>query len=83
LKYRRVRMTPEVMQALDQQREAFIKQFGREPRPEGPTLYDENCDVPTPLFEDQIEELMLNALAQAGHPARNHLCLPENGPSGH
>jgi len=59
-------MTPEVMQALDEQREAFIKKFGREPRPEDPIFYDENCDEPTPLSGEQIEELMLSALVQAG-----------------
>ena len=65
MKYTRVRMSPEMIQLLDQQREAFIKRFGREPRPEDPILYDEDCDEPTPLSEEKINELMLNALRQA------------------
>ena len=65
MKYRRVRMTPEVMQLLDQQREAFIKKFGREPRPEDPIFYDEECDRPTPLSQDKIHDTILNALIQA------------------
>jgi hypothetical protein len=40
LKYRRVRMSPEMIQMLDEQREAFKKKFGREPRPEDPIIYD-------------------------------------------
>lgn len=65
MKYRRVRMTPEMIQLLDEQREAFIKKFGREPRPEDPIIYDEDCDEPTPLSEAKIHDLMLNALLQA------------------
>lgn len=65
MKYRRVRMSPEMIQILDQQREAFIKKFGREPRPEDSVIYDEDCDEPTPLSEDNIHDVILNALLQA------------------
>ena len=65
MKYRRVRMTPEMMQLLDEQREAFKKRFGREPRPEDPIFYDEDADEPTPMPQDQIHALILNALIRA------------------
>ena len=65
MKYRRVRMSPEMIQILDQQREAFIKKFGREPRPEDSVIYDEDCDDDIPLSEDNIHDVILNALLQA------------------
>lgn len=65
MKYRRVRMSPEMIQVLDEQREAFIKKFGREPRPEDPILYDEDCDEPTPLSEEKINDLLVIALLRA------------------
>jgi hypothetical protein len=66
MRYRRVRMSPEMIQMLDEQREAFKKKFGREPRPEDPIIYDEDCDEPTPLSEEKIHEVMINALVAAG-----------------
>jgi hypothetical protein len=66
LRYRRVRMSPEMIQMLEEQREAFKKKFGREPRPEDPVIYDEDCDEPTPLSEEKIHEVMINALIAAG-----------------
>jgi hypothetical protein len=65
LRYRRVRMSPEMIQMLEEQREAFKKKFGREPRPEDPVIYDEDCDEPTPLSEEKIHEVMINALVAA------------------
>ena len=66
MKYRRVRMSPEMIQILDEQREAFIKKFGREPLPSDPIIYDEDCDEPTPLSEEKIRETLINALVAAG-----------------
>ena len=65
MRYRRVRMSPEMIQMLEEQREAFKKKFGREPRPEDPVIYDEDCDEPTPLSEDKIQNLLVGALLQA------------------
>jgi len=66
LRYRRVRMSPEMIQMLDDQREAFKKKFGREPLPSDPVIFDENCDEPTPLSEDKIHQVMIDALVAAG-----------------
>lgn len=66
MRYRRVRMNPQMISLLDEQREAFKKKFGREPRPEDPVIYDEDCDEPTPLSEEKIHEVMIKALVAAG-----------------
>lgn len=53
--YRRVPMTKDMIEVLDQQKERFRRKFGRDPRPEDPVLFDENADEPQPMPMDDIE----------------------------
>lgn len=58
-KYRRVRMTKQVSDILDEQMKRFRQKFGRDPRPEDPVLFDEDADEPRPISEDAIEEAIV------------------------
>jgi hypothetical protein len=46
-----VQMTPEMQAALLQQRDAFRKEFGRDPGPGDPVFFDPDADEPKPLSE--------------------------------
>jgi len=43
---RTVEMTPEVADALRQQKQLFKEKFGREPGPDDPVLFDPDADAP-------------------------------------
>lgn len=66
--YRRVSMNKRMIGILDEQRERFKQQFGRDPRPEDPIIWDENAAVPTPASEQDIHQTILSALIAAGSP---------------
>jgi len=66
--YRRVRMSEEMMQMLEEQKERFRQKFGRDPRPEDPVIWDENATQPMPASEDDIHESILSALIASGSP---------------
>ena len=60
---------PEDEVALREQRDAFIAKFGREPGPRDPIFFDPNSDVPRPLQQSSIDEVMdvfVQAAATAG-----------------
>jgi hypothetical protein len=52
-----VSMTPLMRDALLEQREAFIKKFGREPGPGDPVFFDPDADTPTQISWDRMELL--------------------------
>lgn len=62
---RRVPLTEKLNEALDEQRERFRQKFGRDPRPEDPVLFDEDCDDPQPLSAQKFQRLLLDALKEA------------------
>jgi hypothetical protein len=66
--YRRVPLNQEMIALLDEQRERFIAKFGREPRGEDPIFWDETADQPTPVSEEQIHQIILQAITAAGSP---------------
>jgi hypothetical protein len=66
--YRRVPMNKKMIAILDEQRERFKQQFGRYPGPEDPVIWDEDADQPTPASEEQIRQIILEALTAAGSP---------------
>jgi hypothetical protein len=66
--YRRVRMSQEMIQMLEEQKQRFRAKFGRDPGPEDPVVWDENADQPTPVSEDQIHQIILQAITAAGSP---------------
>jgi hypothetical protein len=60
-----VRMTPEVQDALLQQREAFRAKFGRDPGPDDPVIFDPDKEEPTPI---DMEADVLAAMSKANLP---------------
>lgn len=51
---RTVDMTPELEQAMREQRQAFIDKFGREPGPGDPVFFDPDADTPQPFDEKKL-----------------------------
>ena len=66
--YRRVRMTKEMKQTLEEQKQRFRQKFGRDPRPDDPVIWDESAAEPTPASEQDIHQTILSALIKAGSP---------------
>jgi hypothetical protein len=67
-KYRRVPISPELREVLNEQRERFKEKFGRYPGPQDPIIWDEDSDDPRPVPEGQITQILVGALEQAGAP---------------
>jgi len=51
---------------LKAQQQAFIDKFGREPEENEPIFFDPDCDEPTPLSEQKIEDEMVDMLRETG-----------------
>jgi hypothetical protein len=66
--YRRVRMSNEMIQILEEQKQRFRQKFGRDPRPEDPVFWDESSELPTPMSIEDIHQTILAALITAGSP---------------
>jgi hypothetical protein len=66
--YRRVRMSKEMVQMLEEQRLRFRAKFGRDPRPEDPVIWDENASEPRPVSEEHIHQVILQAITAVGSP---------------
>lgn len=66
--YRRVRMSKQMREMLEEQKQRFRQKFGRDPRPEDPVIWDEDADEPTPASVDDIHQEILAALIKAGSP---------------
>jgi hypothetical protein len=62
----KVRMPPELRQALLEQRAAFIKKFGREPGPGDPLLFNPERDIPTPISAERMRSDLAEAMRKAG-----------------
>lgn len=63
--YRRVPLNKTMIEVLEQQRERFRQKFGRDPRPEDPVLFDDDCDDPRPLSAEKFTRILLDALREA------------------
>src|SRR5215813_9314450 len=63
-----VQMTPEVHDALLQQREAFRAKFGRDPGPNDPVFFDPDAPEPVPMSAVTIEAETVEAMRKAGTP---------------
>lgn len=66
--YRRVRMSKQMREILEEQKQRFRQKFGRDPRPEDPVIWDEDADEPTPASVEDIHQGILSALIAAGSP---------------
>ena len=55
---RSVPMDRETEDLLEQQRAAFVAKFGREPGPRDPVFFDPNSNVPKPLPDNAIDDVL-------------------------
>ena len=62
----RVPLSPEALEAVERQLEAFRRKFGREPTDNDPILFDPDADEPVPLGDDKYERMMIEAMAEVG-----------------
>ena len=65
-KPRAVPIDEETRDALLEQRDAFIKKFGREPGPDDPVFFDPDADAPQPLDMDTYDRELAEAMAAVG-----------------
>src|SRR5579884_1926314 len=66
---KRVPIPPVVRELLEKQRAALRKQFSREPEPTDPIFFDPDCAYPTPLSQEQqdnVEQEILAAMVEVG-----------------
>jgi integrase len=72
IKKRGVRMvpiTPELADALETQRKAFVEKFGREPEGDEPIFFDPNEETPQPYSHERMAEnhkAIVEAMERAG-----------------
>jgi hypothetical protein len=64
--YRRVRMSQEMIQMFEEQKQRFRAKFGRDPRPDDPVIWDEDADEPRPVSEEHIHQIILRQSPQPG-----------------
>jgi len=58
----------EAARAMRKQLKAFRKKFGRDPVPGDPIFFDPKKDVPTPMDEEEMGKMLLDALLKSGAP---------------
>jgi len=63
---RTVEMTPEVADALRQQKQSFKEKFGRDPDPNDPLFFDPDADTPQEMSGEKIDEVAIEAMVKAG-----------------
>jgi hypothetical protein len=59
-------MTPEVADALRQQKQLFKEKFGREPDPNDPLFFDPDVDTPQEMNGEKIDKVTIEAMVKAG-----------------
>jgi hypothetical protein len=71
---RTIKMTPEAMEALREQRRRFVEKFGREPGPNDPVFFDPDADTPQSIdYAADVKPKMLQAMRETGlDPAYIH-----------
>jgi hypothetical protein len=53
---RRIDLSPEAVEALEEQRRRFVEKFGREPGPHDPVFFNPDADEPEPLSDEQMRD---------------------------
>jgi hypothetical protein len=61
-----VPLSPEAVDALKRQMQAFKDKFGREPEGDEPIFFDPDFDTPTPWDEAKFNKIMIENMARAG-----------------
>jgi len=62
----RIRLSPEVRQAIERQLAAFREKFGRDPNDDDPIFFDPDTADPLPLSDEKDERTMIDAMAEVG-----------------
>ncbi len=62
----RIPLSPEALEAIERQLEAFRRKFGRDPNDNDPILFDPDADEPVPLSDEKYERMMIEAMAGVG-----------------
>ena len=63
---RRTPLSPEALEAIERQLEAFRRKFGRDPNDNDPILFDPDADDPVPLSDEKYERMMIEAMVEVG-----------------
>lgn len=58
-------MTPEMVQAVEHQMEAFRKKFHREMGPDDPLFFDPDSDTPEPISEAKMAAMFMELVSEA------------------
>ena len=61
-------LSDEAVTALEDQKKAFIKKFGREPGPSDPVFFNPDSDTPEPINTDRVKDEVVKAMQVAGIP---------------
>lgn len=61
-----IEMSDDVAELLQQQVQAFVKKFGRQPGPGEPLMFDPESDTPAALNEAMVEKDMVEAMIAVG-----------------
>jgi hypothetical protein len=64
----KVKLAPKVLDAFNQQREAFRKKFGRDWQDGDPIFFDPDADEPKQISEVRMEAEILDTLRKSGAP---------------
>ena len=60
------KMSPQMRDALLEQRAAFRAKFGRDPGPSDPIFFDPDADTPVPMKAGRMEADLAEAMQRAG-----------------
>ena len=63
---RHIALSPEALEAIKRQLEAFRRKFGRDPNDNDPILFDPDADEPVPLSDEKYERMVIEAMAEVG-----------------
>jgi hypothetical protein len=66
LQTRRVKLHPRAIEAIESQICRFREKFGRDPEPDEPIFFDPDSDVPVPMSQAKIDEIVLETMRRAG-----------------
>jgi len=63
---RHIPLSPEALEAIERQLEAFRRKFGRDPNDNDPVLFDPDADDPVPLSDEKYARMMIEAMVEVG-----------------
>ena len=63
---RHIPLSPEALEAIERQLEAFRRKFGRDPNDNDPILFDPDAADPVPLSDEKHERMMIEAMVEVG-----------------